>query len=193
LGEPAALQERATEPAVFVIVKVLPVSDAALTTYASEPLTVALLPVAVAASTAVLTSVLPAEPQDDGVGTSVRQDSTCETALRAADFADESLALSFWPRKVGRAIAARMPMMRTTTRSSMSVKPDSSLYEEGRVVKSGRVSQWVLGSWLMGAALISLWPAQVAGLGVMGGRLRGLKSERAVRRPDEEWSLRQLG
>lgn len=32
-----------------------------------------------------------------------------------------------------------------------------------------------------------------AGLGVMGGRLRGLKSKRAVRRPDEEWSLRQLG
>jgi hypothetical protein len=51
----------------------------------------------------------------------------------------------------------------------------------GRVPRVGR---------LVGAALIFY--------GLLGGRtrcqrLRGLKSKRAVRRPDDEWSLRQLG
>src|SRR3954462_8667281 len=50
----------------------------------------------------------------------------CETALRALDLAEASLPLSRWPRKVGRAMAARMPMIRMTTRSSIRVKPDSS-------------------------------------------------------------------
>src|SRR5436190_23045198 len=46
--------------------------------------------------------------------------------LRASDFADASWPFCCWPRKAGRAIAARMPMIRITTRSSMSVKPFSS-------------------------------------------------------------------
>ena len=61
------------------------------------------------------------------------QDSICEMALRASDFADASDALSRWPRNVGRAIAARMPMIRMTTSSSMSVKPDSSWARERRL------------------------------------------------------------
>jgi hypothetical protein len=65
--------------------------------------------------------------------------------------------------------------------------------KKGWLSSGGRVSVGFLGSIGWGAALISLWPAQVAGLGVMGGRLRGLKSKRAVRRPDEGWSLRQMG
>ena len=46
--------------------------------------------------------------------------------LRASDFALESWAFERWPRKFGRAIPARMPMMRMTTRSSIKVKPPSS-------------------------------------------------------------------
>ena len=56
----------------------------------------------------------------------MKQVSTCATALRASDFAEASLPLFCCPRKTGRAIAARMPMMTITTSSSMSVKPDSS-------------------------------------------------------------------
>src|SRR3954467_2055668 len=47
--------------------------------------------------------------------------------FRADDLASASWPFCCWPRKAGRAIAARMPMMRITTRSSMSVKPFSSL------------------------------------------------------------------
>src|SRR6185295_10733407 len=43
--------------------------------------------------------------------------------LRAADLALESWPLERCPRKAGKAIAARMPMIRITTRSSISVKP----------------------------------------------------------------------
>src|SRR3954451_1718915 len=57
---------------------------------------------------------------------SVEHDSICDTRLRAFDFASESWPFFCWPRKAGRAIAARMPMIRITTRSSMSVKPFSS-------------------------------------------------------------------
>src|SRR4051794_17847856 len=46
--------------------------------------------------------------------------------LRALDLASASWPFFCWPRKAGRAIAARMPMIRITTRSSMSVKPFSS-------------------------------------------------------------------
>src|SRR3954471_20659759 len=49
--------------------------------------------------------------------------STWATALRASDLADASLPLFACPRKIGSATAARMPMMRMTTSSSMSVKP----------------------------------------------------------------------
>src|SRR3954465_5114060 len=58
---------------------------------------------------------------------SVAHVSICDTRLRAFDFASESWPFFCWPRKAGRAIAARMPMIRITTRSSMSVKPFSSL------------------------------------------------------------------
>src|SRR3954449_9381196 len=58
---------------------------------------------------------------------SVAQVSICDTRLRAFDFASESWPFFCWPRKAGRAIAARMPMIRITTRSSIRVKPFSSL------------------------------------------------------------------
>src|ERR1700730_617418 len=47
-------------------------------------------------------------------------------AERTSTFADASLALLFWFRNDGIAIAARMPMIRMTTRSSIRVKPPSS-------------------------------------------------------------------
>src|SRR6059058_3248551 len=58
---------------------------------------------------------------------SVAHVSICDTRLRAFDFASESWPFFCWPRKAGRAIAARMPMIRITTRSSIRVKPFSSL------------------------------------------------------------------
>src|SRR6185369_17703759 len=48
--------------------------------------------------------------------------------FRAADLASASCPLERCPRKAGRAIAARMPMIRITTRSSISVKPCSPLW-----------------------------------------------------------------
>jgi hypothetical protein len=57
---------------------------------------------------------------------SVARVSAAVAAVRARDFAEASLALLFWLRNDGMAIAARMPMIRITTRSSISVKPFSS-------------------------------------------------------------------
>src|SRR5689334_644159 len=48
--------------------------------------------------------------------------------LRAADFASASCPFDRCPRKAGSAIAARMPMIKMTTRSSISVKPCSPLW-----------------------------------------------------------------
>jgi hypothetical protein len=45
--------------------------------------------------------------------------------VRTWTFADESLALPFWFRKAGIAIAARIPRINITTRSSIRVNPDS--------------------------------------------------------------------
>jgi hypothetical protein len=42
---------------------------------------------------------------------------------RASSFAEASVALLFWLRNDGIATAARMPMIRMTTRSSIRVKP----------------------------------------------------------------------
>ncbi len=50
---------------------------------------------------------------------------TAVFAFWMSDFADASFALFCTLRYTGMAIAARMPMMITTTRSSMSVKPFS--------------------------------------------------------------------
>jgi hypothetical protein len=47
--------------------------------------------------------------------------------LRALDLALASMAFPRWPRNAGSAIAARIPMMRMTTSSSMRVKPLSSV------------------------------------------------------------------
>src|ERR1700704_2586754 len=52
--------------------------------------------------------------------------SAAVAAVRASDLAWASFALPFWFRNDGMAIAARMPMIRITTRSSISVKPPSS-------------------------------------------------------------------
>src|SRR5690349_13311391 len=57
---------------------------------------------------------------------SVKYVSCAVAAVRASDLALESYALPFWLRKAGMAIAARMPMIRITTRSSIRVKPFSS-------------------------------------------------------------------
>src|SRR6266550_2641002 len=58
---------------------------------------------------------------------SVANVSAVVSAVRASSFAEESDALLFWLRNDGIAIAARMPMIRITTRSSIRVKPPSSL------------------------------------------------------------------
>ena len=62
-----------------------------------------------------------------------------EAIDRALDLALVSCAFSCWPRKLGRAIAARMPMIRITMRSSMSVKPSSSRMEACTVPSLGAV------------------------------------------------------
>src|SRR5271165_1499855 len=49
------------------------------------------------------------------------------SAVRASSLAWASEALPFCPANAGMAIAARMPMMRITTSSSISEKPSSSL------------------------------------------------------------------
>ena len=54
------------------------------------------------------------------------QDSAAKSNARNMVSHMESCALARWLRNAGRAIAARMPMIRMTTRSSMSVKPFSS-------------------------------------------------------------------
>src|SRR5437764_3608978 len=71
-------------------------------------------------------AVVPDAVEPVYVSLSVKHDSSCETRLRASDFALASFALLRWLRKLGRAIAARMPMIRITTRSSIRVKPLSS-------------------------------------------------------------------
>ena len=58
---------------------------------------------------------------------SVAYVSAVVSAVRASSFACDAVALLFWDRNDGMAIAARMPMIRITTKSSMSVKPPSSL------------------------------------------------------------------
>jgi hypothetical protein len=67
------------------------------------------------------------------------------------------------------------------------------LYEGGRVV-NGRLALWWLGPscGVVGGsgAHLSIAPS-MWGLGVMGGRLRGRNSKRAVRRPDEKRRLPQ--
>src|SRR5207248_7405977 len=57
---------------------------------------------------------------------SVASVSAAVWAVRAEVFAAASLALPFWLMNDGIAIAARMPMIRMTTRSSIRVKPPSS-------------------------------------------------------------------
>ena len=58
---------------------------------------------------------------------SVAHVSTACAAVTAVDFASASLPLLRWFRNEGMAIAARMPMIRMTTRSSIRVKPFSLL------------------------------------------------------------------
>src|SRR5262245_32915436 len=57
---------------------------------------------------------------------SVANVSIAVSAVRAAPFALASWALFLWLKNAGIAIAARRPRMIMTTRSSISVKPDSS-------------------------------------------------------------------
>src|SRR3954453_11472279 len=66
--------------------------------------------------------------------------------LRAVDLASASWPFCCWPRKAGRAIAARMPMIRITTRSSMSVKPFSSLLIRWESFRSMCTPPWSLWS-----------------------------------------------
>src|SRR2546425_12697701 len=57
---------------------------------------------------------------------SVAQVSIASAAVTAVDLASASLPLLLWFRNEGIAIAARMPMIKMTTRSSIRVKPFSS-------------------------------------------------------------------
>src|SRR3954466_1101094 len=66
--------------------------------------------------------------------------------LREFDLASASWPFFCWPRKAGRAIAARMPMIRITTRSSMSVKPFSSLLIRWESFRSIFTPPWSLWS-----------------------------------------------
>src|SRR3954464_7852216 len=66
--------------------------------------------------------------------------------LRAFDLESASWPFFCWPRKAGRAIAARMPMIRITTRSSMSVKPFSSLLIRWESFRSIFTPPWSLWS-----------------------------------------------
>src|SRR3954468_17033419 len=54
---------------------------------------------------------------------SAKNDSSAVTRLRRSDFMAAMYAFDFVFANCGIAIAARMPMMTTTIRSSMSVKP----------------------------------------------------------------------
>ena len=56
---------------------------------------------------------------------SVAHVSNASAAVTATDLASASLPLLRWFRNEGMAIAARMPMIRMTTRSSIRVKPFS--------------------------------------------------------------------
>src|SRR4051812_26742662 len=71
-----------------------------------------------------------------------KQSSTWEERLRAFDLASASLALVRCDRKTGRAIAARIPMIRITTSTSMSVKP-LSRYSRVRRRRAIWVRPWV--------------------------------------------------
>ena len=67
-------------------------------------------------------------------------------AVRAISLACASFALVFWFRNDGIAIAARMPMIRMTTRSSIRVKPFSS-WARRRSLESmdpPRIGDWVI-------------------------------------------------
>src|SRR3954468_14684182 len=88
-------------------------------------------------------------------------DSTCETRLRALDFASASWPFFCWPRKAGRAIAARMPMIRITTRSSIRVKPFSSLLIRWESFRSMVTPPW------------SLWSGQTPRRSPLGGGSAG--------------------
>ncbi len=75
---------------------------------------------------------------------------------------------------------------RSATRSYPDHSPFSSLYRRRRGLSTGWVVSGrcpLLWSWASGAHLSMACSA--AGQGGIGGRLRGLKSKRAVRRPDE--------
>jgi len=67
-------------------------------------------------------------------------------AVLAADFADASLAFCVWLKNDGIAIAARMPRISITTRSSTSVKPASpaARLRMPSVIFSRRFSIWYL-------------------------------------------------
>ena len=63
-------------------------------------------------------------------------------------------------------------------------------------IKKGELSMalvlWALGPfwlWVVASGAHLSIACSAAGPGDIGGRLRGLKSIRAVRRPDEKWSL----
>src|SRR3954469_21447067 len=78
---------------------------------------------------------------------SVYQVSSAVCVVRASALAFESSPLPFWLRNEGMAMAARIPMIRITTRSSMSVKPSSPLRRLRRVLSTvGSSSNEVVGS-----------------------------------------------
>ena len=68
------------------------------------------------------------------LSSSVKQASIWETMLRTSDLAAASCPLERCVRNAGIAIAARMPMIRITTSSSIRVKPRSALRRRLKVL-----------------------------------------------------------
>ena len=83
----------------------------------------------------MVTAVTPSEvtnPNEVSCAVVVAQAPALETeyeiiatlAFARSDFAAASFAWFCWPKKIGIAIADKIPMMRTTTKSSISENPD---------------------------------------------------------------------
>ena len=105
---------------------------------------------------------------------SVAQVSIASAAVTATDFASASLPLLRWFRNEGMAIAARMPMIRMTTRSSIRVKPLSLL---GTLAELPQHVELLL----LGAVLRTVARARAS---VRGGNLKlGLRCPQTWRPP----------
>src|SRR4051794_8857089 len=100
--------------------------------------------------------------------------------FRAFDLASESWPFARWPRNAGRAIAARIPMIRITTRSSIRVKPRSDSMRS-RIFRSILITPWLVGFAIQVLTEVGL--PGVGGLAATLGRARGGRGARTSRDP----------